>query len=227
MGKDALIVSPEGFIGSCWQLSENQQAMGLDLHFGSVSRGKMVIDEAALEKQRERSEENRESCKACFCYAHCAGGCMLNQKRNKDFCRMTRIITLWQLLEQLGCFTQANEMLGNSDFQDWLAERTDFLDVSGVISDVSHINFSPRSDPDSPEVSEVRPKIDAVSRQRSSMDVIRGWLRNGTRIITADIDKELVNVLEGEDALRFQLEHSGMTESDIESVYTALHEERN
>ena len=50
-------------------------------------------------------------------------------------------------------------------------------------------------------------------------------MRDGAGIIVGDISGDFVKVLEGDDALRFQLEHAGMNKTDIETVRDALHSE--
>lgn len=221
MGRDAMIVSPEGRIGSCWQLAENQEAGGTDLHFGNVTETGLEIDENMLEMQRDRSEINRERCRGCFCYAHCAGGCMLNRERNRDFCRMTRVLILWQLLEQLGYGSSADDLISDKDFTDRLAAKENFRCVDPDFSDEKDIR------PGSGKISSANIEAGFSGLVRSSLseDPVRGWVRDGAGIIIGDISGDFVKVLEGDDALRFQLEHAGMNKTDIETVRDALHSE--
>lgn len=226
MGRDALIVTPEGLVGSCWQLFENQTAGGVDLHFGAVKDGSLRINAEVLEKQRERSEENREHCRGCFCYAHCAGGCMVNRDRNGDFCRMTKTLTLWQLFEQLGCHDQADALLENEDYQVWLTGQDDFRNAAIELPDAYSNSSSPVRSYET-EPGNWKPFLKKKELPPLPLDSDWGWFRDESRIITADINKEFVKVLEREESLKFQLEHSGMNKSDIASVWFALHEGKN
>ena len=254
VGRDALIVDPEGQIGSCWQLAENRQTDGSGRYFGYVSSENMRIDEELLEQQRATSEENRESCRGCFCYAHCAGGCVLTRERNGDFCCMTKILTLWQLLDQLGCRNRSDEILENEVYRAWVTKQTDFRDAGLECPDTFPMVLSPYGTESwnryhSPKPKELPPL---------PSDSAQGWFRDGSRIIIADTSglnetdrgcsaadaiseqqkyipycgsscsyDNFVQVLEGDESLKFQLDHSGMNKSDIEMVWSALREGSN
>ena len=218
MGQDTLIISPDGRIGSCWQLAENQETTGVDLHFGKVSAAGLDIDEGLLEQQRELSESNRERCHGCFCYAHCAGGCMLNRERNRDFCRMTRTLTLWQLLEQLGYGTVADELISDKAFTAWLSAKEDFSCDDPDFSDDSDVRFGSGN----VSVPDCETGFGGFILPPLPEDPVRGWIRDGSRIILGNMDEDFVKVLEGKDALRFQIEHAGMNKTDIAAVWDAL-----
>ena len=222
MGRDALIIDPEGRIADCWQLSENQHAGGVDLCFGSVSGSGLDIDKDLLEQQRDLSESNRERCRGCFCYAHCAGGCVLNKERGGVFCRLTRTVTLWLLLERLGYGIRADGLLKNKDFLDRLAEIPDFRLGEISFSDIPDILTDPAHGFDAPDLAR---DPGSISLPPLPSDPPRGWIRDGSRILTVDIEKVFVKVLEGKDALRFQLENSGMNAAEITAVWDALFEE--
>ncbi|MBQ6508877.1 MAG: radical SAM protein [Flexilinea sp.] len=221
MGRDALIVSPDGRIGGCWQLAENQLAGGIDLHFGNVSSEGLDIDAGLLEQQRELSENNRERCRGCFCYAHCAGGCVLNRERNRDFCRMTRILTLWQLLEQLDYGICADDLISDPEFTDRLAAKEDFSCEDPDFSDAADVQTG------SGDVPAADSDADFSSLELPSLpeDPVRGWVRDGSRIILGDMGGDFVKVLDGDEALRFQLEHAGMNKTEVSAVWDALHQE--
>ncbi len=219
VGRDALIVDPEGQVGSCWQLAENRLTDGAVRYFGCVGRNELRIDEELLEKQREESEENRESCQGCFCYAHCAGGCLLNKNHDGDFCRLTKVLTLWQLLEQLEYGTLADELLVNEAYQRWLVDVKDFR--CGVL------NFADLPDAlqvFSPGLEEAKISMphENLPAEPVPADAFSGWVRDGSRIMCVNLHESFVKVLDGEEALRFQLEHSGMDKTDIEAVQNAL-----
>lgn len=221
MGKDALIVTPEGEIGSCWQLSENQRLGKPDLHFGSLRADGMNFYQDSLDAQRRLVEWNRECCRGCFCYAHCAGGCVLKTERSGNFCRITKALTLWQLLRQLGYESMADQLILDRSFLDRLADTADFRSVlPGFETDV--VFAGPSASEDHP-AAEPFPLPDFCT----AGDAKIGWVRDGDRILIADTVGGFVKVPEGREALCFQLEHSGMTAADVEKVWTALTEERN
>ena len=223
MGQDALIVAPDGSVGGCWQLAEHLQEAGVDLRFGQVSGDGIRIDADALEYQRDLSEANRERCRNCFCYAHCAGGCLLNREKNETFCRMTRVLTLWQLFEKIDYHFFMDELLMDRDYINWLAGKKDFSLFAP--DDFPSLDHEPDPDgaPCYPDVLEfdfsdlVLPPFPAAQRT--------GRLRDGSRYLAADLSGISLKTMEGDEALRFQLEHSGLSKAEIEIVRSALREE--
>ena len=219
LGRDALIVDPEGRIGSCWQLAENRRTGGSGWYFGHVGSGKICIDQMLLEELRADSEENRENCRGCFCYAHCAGGCLLNKNHDGDFCRLTRVLTLRQLLEQLEYGDLADGLLMNETYQRWLAGVKDFrcgaLSFAELPADLQA--FAPGL-----EEPGLTAECENLPAEPVPADAVTGWVRDGSRVILANLRECFVKVLDGEEALRFQLDHSGMDKTDIETLWNAL-----
>ena len=146
---------------------------------------------------------------------------MLNKERKGNFCAMTKILTLWQLLDQLGLGSRADEFLKNEKYLHWLAEgdnyrigTPDFSDVPGDFSPLeSRLNISGL--PDYFHVQSLLPL---------PADPACGWIRDGSRIVLVDTVNYGITVIEGDDSLRFQLEHSGLTASDAKAVWNALQE---
>jgi len=108
VGRDTLIVSPDGTLSACYSLPEEWKAAGLDLTMGHLSAaGKMVLDQSAIEKMRNIPAQ-RNRCRRCFAQWHCAGGChLMNHRTNRgedydDFCTQTRLIAAYLLLDRLG-----------------------------------------------------------------------------------------------------------------------------
>lgn len=131
LGKDALIVTPNGKVRSCWQISEDSRCEPFDLTLGSVDAEGAHIDPSAVQRVRDLSQKNRSECAGCFAYYHCAGGCLLNHNRasGKDpyFCRLSRTLVLWQLLENLGAGLLADRLCASSAFVDELMKQDSFL----------------------------------------------------------------------------------------------------
>ena len=146
---------------------------------------------------------------------------MLKTERSGNFCRITKALTLWQLLRQLGYESMADQLILDRSFLDRLADTADFRSVlPGFETDV--VFAGPSASEDHP-AAEPFPLPDFCT----AGDAKIGWVRDGDRILIADTVGGFVKVLEGREALCFQLEHSGMTAADVEKVWTALTEERN
>jgi uncharacterized protein len=121
LGKDALIVSPDGSIDACYLLPESWKRRGFDLHLGHMDGGTIKISSRALNHVRSLTVVNRPLCADCFCRYHCAGGCYVNHDTSSPpgqfdaLCIQTRILTIIGLLKRLG----QDELIG-----EWMADRT-------------------------------------------------------------------------------------------------------
>ena len=221
MGRDAVIAAPDGQLGGCWRIAETRMADGVELGFGKVTDTGLDIDMDALDRQRALSEANRERCRNCFCFAHCAGGCLLNRDRNAEFCRMTRALTLWQLLERLGYGVLGDELMSSRAVIDRLAGETDF-----TLSDRLFTEWpEDRADYDASSAAEMpERKIRHTGFPEMPEDPDLGWARDGKVYRIIDVRNGSVKTLEGADALRFQLEHAGLDPVDAGKVRTALEE---
>ena len=221
-GQDAVIVAPDGTAGGCWQLAQNASVSGIDLRFGRVSGEGLWLDQAALDRQRSLSEANRERCRDCFCYAHCAGGCLLNHEKDSGFCLVTRALTLWQLLERMGYGTAADDLLADEAFLTLLEKTIDF-------------SLSGRELPSGRKASRIWDEGSAPAQAEFPLDYVhipappgdsrRGWIRDGSKIFLMDLDEDFVKVLEGDAAVRFLIEHSGLAPEEISVVCHALDEQ--
>ncbi|GAK58915.1 putative radical SAM domain protein [Candidatus Vecturithrix granuli] len=116
LGKDALIVSPDGRVSGCYLPQQEWQKRGLDLDLGWLSaNGTMQLDFDAITRLRQMIME-KPRCESCFCRWTCAGGCHVKHSypgcapEYDDFCIQTRIITACALLAELG-FDEAVEKL--------------------------------------------------------------------------------------------------------------------
>lgn len=108
VGKDALIVSPDGSVDACYLLPEEWERNGLDMSLGRMVNGQMKIDPAALERARSLTVQTKSLCAGCLCRYHCAGGCHVNHDASGSpgqydaLCLQTRMITIAGLLKRLG-----------------------------------------------------------------------------------------------------------------------------
>jgi uncharacterized protein len=121
VGKDALIVSPDGALVACYWLEEAWQRNGLDLRLGQLDDDGFALEPGALQRAREATLINKDSCQDCLCGYSCAGGCHVRRtsaptgRRNKEVCFQTRLILTLRLLHELGQGALAKA---------WLADRS-------------------------------------------------------------------------------------------------------
>jgi radical SAM protein with 4Fe4S-binding SPASM domain len=127
LGKDAVIVSPEGKLTGCYLFEKDWKKRRMDLNLGGVSSsGYVHISDDAVERLRKNDVLNKPRCKNCFCRWHCAGGCHVNhtypgcQTEYDDLCVQTRIISLYKILKNLG---------RPDIFQDISRDKKSFRDV--------------------------------------------------------------------------------------------------
>jgi uncharacterized protein len=107
VGKDALIILPDGSIGACyWQESEWTRR-GVNLRLGHLGPSEFILDPEAVQQARDLTSENKAPCAECFCQYHCAGGCHVRRagsphaRRDTEVCTQTRLISLARLLQRL------------------------------------------------------------------------------------------------------------------------------
>jgi uncharacterized protein len=116
VGKDTAIVSPGGRISSCYLMPERWNKAGLDLDFGLfVKNGGLTIEQEKIDAIRSMVE-NKPRCIRCFCQWSCAGGCHVgitypgSSLEYDNFCRQTRLISAFTLLENLGLQKNIDEL---------------------------------------------------------------------------------------------------------------------
>jgi len=107
VGKDALIVSPDGRVDACYLLEEDWQEKGLDLHLGHLNGQGFEINFEALERARMMNVYAKTLCANCLCRYHCAGACHVNHDTSglpghyDEVCIQTRLVTMAGLLKKL------------------------------------------------------------------------------------------------------------------------------
>jgi radical SAM protein with 4Fe4S-binding SPASM domain len=114
VGKDALIVSPDGAVDACYLLPDDWRRSQLDLHFGRVTPRGLELDSAALERIRTLAADTKPLCATCLCRYHCAGGCHVNHPtadNYDDLCIQTRLVTIASLLRRIGQLALAESWL--------------------------------------------------------------------------------------------------------------------
>jgi uncharacterized protein len=98
----ALVVTPEGLLSSCYEISGSDHPLAGVFHFGKLSpSGEIYIDVRKREDYRNKVQERKVLCKKCFCYWHCAGDCpaktilpgSFHNNKFSERCRINREIT--------------------------------------------------------------------------------------------------------------------------------------
>lgn len=133
VGRDALIVSPNGVVDGCYLLEGEWRGRGLDLRLGRVDteRRRLEVEAEALERVRRVPAREKPLCANCFCRYHCAGGCHVHHDTSRpagsydDLCVATRLIAADKLLRRLGLPRLADELLADTDAAGALARLPD------------------------------------------------------------------------------------------------------
>jgi radical SAM protein with 4Fe4S-binding SPASM domain len=119
VGRDALIVSPDGRVSGCYLPREEWRAQGLDLDVGALAGGGgLCLDDTAVQRVRELVLA-KPRCRECFCRWSCAGGCHVHEtppgcpEVYSDFCVQTRIITACSLLDEMGLGGRVEPLLAD------------------------------------------------------------------------------------------------------------------
>jgi uncharacterized protein len=117
VGKDALIVSPDGWVDACYLLPQEWGRNGLNMRLGQMVDGRLAIDQSALQNVRQLTVHEKALCSSCLCRYHCAGGCHVNHDTSggqyDELCLQTRLITITGLLKRLGQADLADEWLND------------------------------------------------------------------------------------------------------------------
>ena len=110
VGRDALIVSPDGSVNACYLLERDWTSRGLDLRLGRIDPETVRFDVSveALDGVRRFAARDKPLCANCFARFHCAGGCHVHHDTAlppgayDDLCVVTRLLTADGLLRRLG-----------------------------------------------------------------------------------------------------------------------------
>jgi len=133
VGQDAVILTPDLRVSTCYLLEPDWQARGLDMNLGRLEPGRgLQLNQEALD--RARNLPLPPKCHRCFARWSCAGGCKVNHSHPgctdelDDFCQQTRLIMATTLLEKMGQSALAARMLDDEAAAMALAKQpTDVL----------------------------------------------------------------------------------------------------
>jgi uncharacterized protein len=73
---NTLIVTPQNNLVACFEVVNHSHPLAELATIGRITSQGVEIDEAARLRLRRKIEERRASCRDCFCYWSCAGGCL-------------------------------------------------------------------------------------------------------------------------------------------------------
>jgi uncharacterized protein len=117
VGKDALIVSPDGSVDACYWLAEQWRKNGLQLHLGMIDQTGFELETEKVLQARQTAILHKDACQDCLCQYHCAGGCHVRRAANPQvrqydqICFQTRLITVSRLLIEMGQGKLADALL--------------------------------------------------------------------------------------------------------------------
>jgi uncharacterized protein len=141
VGKDAVIVHPDGLLASCYLLPSDWEARGMDLSIGRILADGTVDVRMPDVLRLRKLIQAKTLCARCFCRLTCAGGCHVNRSypgcpdRYSDSCLAIRGLTAATLLEALGQAELADDLVADPEAMDRLcAPSSDrVVDCEGAI----------------------------------------------------------------------------------------------
>lgn len=120
VGRDVLIIHPDGMIACCYLQEHEWREKGLDLAVGQIKAGRVELDEQRLRGLRNLLKD-KPRCSDCFCRYSCAGGCHVNNTfpdspaHYTDYCVHTRIMTACCLLQEMAREEMVDELLQDKE----------------------------------------------------------------------------------------------------------------
>jgi uncharacterized protein len=104
---NALIVTADGELTACYEVFDNSHVLADDFIIGKIDlHDGIILYPGKRANLLAKINENRSSCKDCFCYYHCAGDCppkaFLAHLTNDQFrCSVTRAITRELIIDRI------------------------------------------------------------------------------------------------------------------------------
>jgi uncharacterized protein len=137
VGKDALIVSPDGRVSSCYLPRKAWVERGLDMDVGRLSGHDLRVDPDAIARLRGLVRD-KPRCERCFCQWVCSGGCHVHHSypgsslAYEPFCIQTRLLSACRLLEDMNLPHVAEALLADKKAMKALAlQASDRFDPAG------------------------------------------------------------------------------------------------
>jgi len=107
---NTLIVNPQKEIVGCYEITNHDHELTPLLKYGQIDSSGLHLIKEKRDKLLRIIDENRESCRDCFCFWHCAGDCFARTIRRTgdghyhkqyDRCLINRTLTKELLLRKL------------------------------------------------------------------------------------------------------------------------------
>jgi uncharacterized protein len=106
---DALVVNPQNNIVACFEVVNDSHPLAELATIGRITPPEVEIDEEARARLKQKIAERRASCRDCFCYWSCAGGCLIrsflpdpnNYLTRGVYCELSRILQREMLLKHI------------------------------------------------------------------------------------------------------------------------------
>ncbi len=117
VGRDTLIVTPDGRVNECYLMEDDWVSRGMDMAVGEYSSQKeLLIDMKAVRRLRDMVK-HKPGCGQCFCRWSCAGGCHVKHDvsifpmQYDDFCIQTRLLTAGLALDEMGLEAVTDDLM--------------------------------------------------------------------------------------------------------------------
>jgi uncharacterized protein len=137
VGKDALIVAPDGRVSSCYLPRKAWVERGLDLDVGRLKPDGLEVAPDAIARLRGLVLD-KARCARCFCQWVCSGGCRVQHSYPGSspaygpFCIQTRLLSACRLLEDMNLPHIAEALLADQKAMEALAlQASDRFDPAG------------------------------------------------------------------------------------------------
>lgn len=125
VGKDAMIVSPEGRINACYLPEEEWLKRGFNLTIGQFNENPPIysINPKHLILARSFNALHSPLCRKCFAQYHCAGGChvhhsdIIKSSSHDRLCIQTRLIVMADLLIRMDDCGLVNAWMSSKSWQ--------------------------------------------------------------------------------------------------------------
>jgi radical SAM protein with 4Fe4S-binding SPASM domain len=106
---NTLVVTPQNNLVACFEVVNDSHPLAELATIGRITPQGVEINEEARARLRQKIAERRASCRDCFCYWSCAGGCLIRSfspdpndyLRHGVYCELTRTLLREMLLKHI------------------------------------------------------------------------------------------------------------------------------
>ncbi len=129
VGRDTVILGPDGRLSACYLRPRDWERCGLDLYYGRYTPEEgLHVDVDAIARIRDLTA-TQSRCARCIARWYCAGGCHVNHshpgcgQNYDDFCIQTRLIVVARLLEGVDGHGELERLLSDRSALELVATR--------------------------------------------------------------------------------------------------------